>query len=78
MLKEIISYAKNLADISDSVEIINLAGEHAERGVLIIDDTEYTVNAMDPKTQEMYFIYDKKRDEEFMKKLSTSNGHYRK
>lgn len=68
-IKRIITYAKNLADINNSVEIINLDGEHAEQGVFIVDDTERTVNAMDPKTREMYFIYDKKRDEEFMKKL---------
>jgi len=68
-VKRIISYARNLADIDDNVEMINLAGEHAERGVLVVDDAEYTVNAMDPKTHLMYFIYDRKRDEEFMKRL---------
>jgi hypothetical protein len=68
-VKRIITYAKNLADITDDVEMINLEGEHAERGILIVEDTQYTVNAMDPKTHEMYFIYDKKRDEEFMEKL---------
>lgn len=68
-IKKIIAYAKNLADISDHVEMVNLEGEHAERGVLIIDDTTHTVNAMDPKTRMMYFIYDRKRDEAFMKKL---------
>jgi len=49
--------------------MINLDGEHAEQGVLIIDNTTYTVNAMDPKEHSMYFIYDKKRDEEFLAKL---------
>ncbi len=68
-VKRIITYAKNLADIDDNVEMINLEGEHAERGVLLINDDDYTVNAMNAKTHEMYFIYDKKRDEEFMKKL---------
>jgi len=68
-VQKIIAYAKNLADISDHVEMVNLEGEHAEQGVLIVDDTTYTVNAMDPKTRMMYFIYDRKRDEAFMKKL---------
>jgi hypothetical protein len=68
-VKKIIAYAKNLADISDHVEMVNLAGEHAELGVLIVEDTAQTVNAMDPKEHTMYFIYDKKRDEAFMKKL---------
>jgi len=68
-VKKIIAYARNLADIDDNVEMINLDGEHAERGVLIIDDMEHTVNAFDPKLHTMYFIYDRKRDEAFMKKL---------
>jgi hypothetical protein len=68
-VKRIISYARNLADIGDNVEMINLEGEHAEQGVLLVNDLDYTVNAMDPKTREMYFIYDKKRDEDFMEKL---------
>jgi hypothetical protein len=68
-VKKIITYAKNLADISENVEMVNLDGEHAELGVLIIEDTDHTVNAMDPKEHTMYFIYDKKRDEAFMKRL---------
>lgn len=68
-VKRIIAYAKNLADIDENVEMINLEGDHAERGVLVIDDNNFTVNAMDLKSRTMYFIYDKKRDEEFMKKL---------
>jgi hypothetical protein len=71
-VKKIIAYARNLADIGDNVEIVNLDGEHAERGVLIVDDAKHTVNAMDPKEHTMYFIYDRKRDEAFMKKLVTS------
>jgi hypothetical protein len=68
-VKKIIAYARNLADISDQVEVVNLEGEHAERGVLLVDDVKHTVNAWDPKLRTMYFIYDKKRDEAFMKKL---------
>ncbi|HWY78957.1 MAG TPA: hypothetical protein VNW29_01225 [Candidatus Sulfotelmatobacter sp.] len=68
-VKKVIAYAKNLAAISDTVEMVNLNGEHSERGVLIIDDSTHTVNAMEPKEHMMYFIYDKKRDEAFMKQL---------
>lgn len=68
-VKKIIAYARNLADINDDVEVVNLDGEHAERGVLIVDDTDHTVNAWDPKLRAMYFIYDKKRDDAFMKRL---------
>ncbi|HSX09119.1 MAG TPA: hypothetical protein VLF93_03125 [Candidatus Saccharimonadales bacterium] len=68
-IKRIITYAKNLADIDEHIEMVNLEGEHLEKGVLVINDNDLTVNAMDPKTHEMYFIYDKKRDNEFMKQL---------
>src|SRR6185437_2632320 len=37
-VKKIIAYAKNLADIDEHVEMVNLEGEHAEQGVLLIDD----------------------------------------
>ncbi len=68
-VKRIIAYARNLAEISEGVDIVNLNGEHREQGVLLIDSETHTVNAMDLENQKMYFIYDKKRDEEFMKKL---------
>ncbi len=68
-VKKIIAYARNLADINQGVKIVNLNGEHQEQGVILVDSETYTVNAWDPKMHAMYFIYDKKRDGEFMKKL---------
>jgi hypothetical protein len=68
-VKRIIAYARNLAEIDDNVEMINLNGEHKEQGVLLVNSDSHTVNAMDPKLKAMYFIYDKTRDEAFMKKL---------
>lgn len=66
-MKRVISYAKNLATISEHIDLVNLDGEHKEQGVLVIDSTKYTVNSTDGSS--MYFIYDKTRDEEFMRKL---------
>jgi hypothetical protein len=66
-VKKIIAYAKNLAEVSDHVEMVNLAGDHKEQGVLLIEGDKYTVSACDDDTQ--YFIYDKTRDDAFMKRL---------
>lgn len=66
-VKKIIAYAKNLAEVSDHVEMVNLDGDHKEQGVFLIEGDKYTVNACDDDTQ--YFIYDKTRDDAFMKKL---------
>lgn len=46
-----------------------LQGDHQEQGVLVISGKKYTVNHSDPKTGEMYFVFDKARDEEYTKKL---------
>lgn len=66
-VKKIIAYAKNLAEVSEHVELVNLNGDHKEEGVLLVENDTYTVNACDENTQ--YFIYDKTRDDAFMKKL---------
>ena len=66
-VKRIIAYAKNLSEVSDHVEMVNLDGDHKEEGVLLIEGDKYTVNASDDTKQ--YFIYDKTRDDAFMKKL---------
>lgn len=66
-VKKIIAYAKNLAEVSDHVELVNLNGDHKEQGVLLVESNKYTVNATDSSMQ--YFIYDKTRDDAFMEKL---------
>ena len=49
------------------VQMVNLPGEHKEEGVLIIKDEEFTVNSQEG--EHMYFVYDKKRDDIFLKQL---------
>ncbi len=68
-VKRFVEYARNIADIEPKIEMINLQGEHAEKGVLVIKSHEYTVNAEDPELNTMYFVYDLDRDLDFMKKL---------
>ena len=68
-IREMVNYARNLCEISSSVEMVNLAGEHQEKGVLIVHGDKYTINADNPKLKQMYFIYDVDRDRAFMKAL---------
>lgn len=68
-VKEMVNYARNLCEISDEVKMINLAGEHQEKGVFLIHSDTYTVSADNPKLHQMYFVYDVDRDRAFMKEL---------
>jgi hypothetical protein len=66
-VKKIIAYVRNLAEINKNIDMVNLDGDHNEQGVLLIESEDYTVNASDENR--MYFIYDKTRDDDFMRKL---------
>lgn len=68
-IKEMVNYARNLCEISPNVEMVNLAGRHEEKGVLIVRSDKYTVLADNPKRHQMFFIYDVDRDRAFIKKL---------
>lgn len=68
-VQRFVEYARNLAEIEPSMEIVNLVGEHEEKGVLVIKNGEYTINADNPDMKQMYFIYDEQRDTAFMKEL---------
>lgn len=50
-------------------KLAELEGTHKEQGVLVITGEKYSVNHCDTKTGEMYFVYDKARDEEYTRKL---------
>lgn len=68
-VEKFIAYARNVADIMPTMEMINLEGEHNESGVLVIHSGDYTVNAEDQKLGRMYFVYDEARDTAFLKYL---------
>ena len=46
-----------------------LDGSHRERGVLVVTGKRFSVNHWDTKKNEMYFVYDKARDEEYLQVL---------
>lgn len=64
-IKEAINIIENNSEFSIQME--TLEGSQNEEGLLIINDQEYSVNSNDGN--KMYFIYDKKRDDLFMKRL---------
>lgn len=68
-VEKIINYARNIHEISPTVKMVNLEGEHQERGVLIVNSDQYSVLADNPKLKQMFFVYDQQRDNAFMKKL---------
>lgn len=68
-ITRLVNYARNIAEISAFLEMINLDGEHTETGVLVINSKRYSVNSEDPELKKMYFIYDEERDNDFLKKL---------
>lgn len=68
-VEKVIKYARNIHEISPTIKMVNLEGEHQEKGVLIINSDNYTVLADNPKLKQMYFVYDQQRDNAFMKKL---------
>lgn len=68
-VKRVVEYARNMSEINPALEIVNLAGDHEEKGVLVIRSDDYTVHADNPQMKRMYFIYDEQRDVAFMKKI---------
>ncbi|MEK7572008.1 MAG: hypothetical protein AAB553_07080 [Patescibacteria group bacterium] len=68
-VRRIVAYARNICEISRTVHMVNLAGYHKERGVIIVQSKDYSVLADNPKLGQMYFIYDDERDNGFLKNL---------
>lgn len=68
-IEALVNYARELSRRDSSLELINLIGQHTEKGILVVDSEEYTVNARQPDLDLMYFVYDELRDNNFMRKL---------
>lgn len=68
-VKRVVDYARNICEISRTIHMVNLDGNHQEKGVLIVSSDTYSVLADNPKLQQMYFIYDEERDREFIRDL---------
>ena len=52
-----------------NMEMITLDSEHAEKGVLIVTSTNFTIKPWDQDQNNQYFIYDKTRHLLFLKSL---------
>jgi hypothetical protein len=65
-VKTVIAYVKARQRHGDAIELVRLAGDHAEQGVLLVESSHYTVNASARDGKSMYFIYDRKRDDDYM------------
>jgi hypothetical protein len=65
-MKKAIICLKSLASKGE-IKLVSLEGEHKEVGVLVNIGVNNSVDSQDG--EQMYFIYDKTRDEEFMEKL---------
>lgn len=68
-MQELIIYARSVGEIEKKVHLVTLSGDHQEQGVLLVNSKDYTVLTDNPKLQQMYFVYDAWRDNEFLKKL---------
>lgn len=71
-VKTMVHYARFLCNVSADIEMVNLEGDHQEKGVLVVRSDKYTVLADNPKLARMYFVYDQDRDLEFMRELVDS------
>lgn len=52
-----------------SIDLVTLSGEHEEQGVLVVTGTQETVNPRSKTGESVYFVYDRTRDEEYMRGL---------
>lgn len=68
-MANLVAYVRNIAHKTPNIEMIILHGDHGEKGVLVVHGEKYTVNAQNPATKEMYFVYDEERDTRFLNYL---------
>jgi hypothetical protein len=68
-IKNALIYLRIKLEGRNYYKMVTLEGEHQEQGVLIISGTKYTVNHFDPKTKEMFFVFDKARDDIYLRQL---------
>lgn len=74
-IKKALIYLKIKLEGKKYYKMVKLAGQHAEKGVLVISGKKYTVNHSDERSSpsdkngSMYFVFDKARDDKYLKKL---------
>lgn len=67
-----LTYARQRSAAGDRIDVVKLRGDHAEQGVLIITGIRRTVNPSNGRS--MYFVYDKTRDDAYVRKLVPQLG----
>lgn len=68
-VQESVLYVRNRHTRGDRVDIIVLEGEHEEKGAIIVDSMTHSLNERDIDGESMYFVYDRARDEDYMKRF---------
>ncbi len=66
-MRDLITFVKQASSEDEKIVIVNLPGDHDEKGVLSISSENLSVRSQNGDT--MYFLYDEKRDNDFMKDL---------
>lgn len=68
-VSELLKIVKEAQEEKPNMEMITLDREHAEKGILVITSTDFTIKPWDEERENQYFIYDKTQHLHFLKSL---------
>lgn len=68
-VSELLKIVKQAQKEKPNMEMITLNREHAEKGILVITSTDFTIKPWDEEQENQYFIYDKAQHLDFLKSL---------
>ncbi len=69
-VQSLLNIVKVAQDDQGNMECITLDRDHSEKAILVITSTEYTVKPWDQEDNVQFFIYDKARHIDFLKRFS--------
>lgn len=69
-VQSLLTIVRNAQEDQENMECITLDREHAEKAILVITSTEHTVKPWDQEDDIQFFIYDKVRHMDFLKKFA--------
>lgn len=67
-MRKAFAHMQKYLQLKEKVRMTVLEGDHKEQGVLVVDSETRTVKPQNEQDKTMYFIYDKKRDAEYIQK----------